>query len=40
MHGANTNHETTLFILENSITLATGHAHDIEQLCTIDHVIV
>lgn len=40
MHRANFHHMAKLFALENSVTSTTGHASYIEQLCTIDHVVV
>lgn len=40
MHRANFHNMAKLFTFENSITSTTGHASYIEQLCTIDHVVV
>lgn len=40
MHWANFHNMAKLFALENSITSTAGHASYIEQLCTIDHVVI
>lgn len=40
VHGTYFDHDALLFVLENAIALSSGHAADIEQLCTVDHVVV
>lgn len=40
VHGANFDNVTRLLALENSITSSSCHPSDIEQLRTVDHVVV
>ena len=40
MHRANFHHMAQLLALEYTITSSTGHTCDIQQFCTVDHVVV
>lgn len=40
MHSSNFDDDSLLFILEDTITLSTGHATYVEQLGTVNHVVV
>lgn len=40
MHGANLDHVTNFFALENAISTTTGHASNVQQLGTVDHMVI
>lgn len=40
MHGAGLDHMTQLLSLENTVSSASGHAGHVEELGTVDHVVV
>lgn len=40
MHRANLDHMAQLLALQNTITAATSHSRHIEQLGTVDHMVV
>lgn len=40
MHGSYFNYDSSLFILENPIPLATRHTSNVQELGTIDHIII
>ena len=40
VHGANLHNVANLFALENTVASATRHASHIQELGTIDHVVV
>jgi hypothetical protein len=40
MHGTNLDHMPNLFALEDAVAPAAGHAGDIQQLGTVDHMVV
>ena len=40
MHGANLDHMANLLALQDTVATTTGHASNVEQLGTIDHVVI
>ena len=40
MHGANLDYMANLLALQDTVATATGHASNVEQLGTIDHVVI
>lgn len=40
VHSAHLDNDSFLFVLEDSVSLATRHAADVEELGTVDHVVV
>jgi len=40
MHRANFDHMSNLFALQNAVSSPSGHTSHVEQLCSIDHVVI
>lgn len=40
MHWANLDNMSILLAFENAITTASGHTGNVQELCTVDHMIV
>lgn len=40
VHGADLDYNPLLLILEDTVSLSSGHAADVEELRTVDHVVV